>query len=154
MISQAEKKDLTDVLEFIARLLELLVEQVPGPHRRQFRRVWHGEIKNKLTETITKVNTLTSNSSKELADLERVGWTGEQARLKSDTIATVAGEGALGKVLKLANSSLGSLGVVFVALEPVKEFKDFLEAFIPSKTEPVSEITTLFGKGPIPGPTS
>jgi hypothetical protein len=154
MTREAEKKDLTDVLEFIARLLEVLVEQVPGPHGRQFRRVWHGEIKGKLIDTINMVNALTPNNATEWANLEQAGWLGEQARLKSDTMATVAEDGALGKVLKLANSSLGSLGVVFVALEPVKEFKDFLEAFIPSKPEPISEITTLFGKGPIPGPTT
>jgi hypothetical protein len=53
----------------------------------------------------------------------------DSASLKADTIATKAGEGALGLTLHLINNALGSLSKVFHFLEPVKEFKEFL-AFI------------------------
>jgi hypothetical protein len=150
MNRDAEKTDLLDVFEFIKKLLEKLVETVPGPHSRQFRRVWKDEIKPKLEDVEKKVKDL-SDDAAEWKTLQEVGWTGEQARLKSDVMATVAGQGLLGKVLKLVNSALGSLKVVFIALDPVKEFKDFLEIFLPSGPEPVEYIQTLFGRGPIPG---
>jgi hypothetical protein len=91
-------------------------------------------------------------NSREWIRLDEVGWDPDGARLKSDTIAAEAGAGKLESTLRLVNSALGSLSEVF-RLEPIKEFKEFLETFVKGRSEPEPYIQTLFGPGPIPSLT-
>ncbi len=145
---QTQQEDILDVLLFTEKLLAFLVTLVPPPHARQYRRVWNRQIKLKLQSIQQEIKTLGSNSP-EWIRLDEVGWDPESARLKSDTISAESGAGKLASTLHLVNSALGSLSGVF-RLEPVKEFKEFLETFVKGRSEPEPYIQTLFGPGPIP----
>ncbi|HXJ96310.1 MAG TPA: hypothetical protein VMT20_26025 [Terriglobia bacterium] len=147
MTFETDKKDLTDVLEFIEKLLQVLVERVPEPDARQFRRVWDGEIRGKIQSVKGALTNITSVQDDHWKELLDVGWTDESLRLKGDALASAAHKGALAKVLKLVNTALGSLEKVFPVLDPVKEFKEFLEPFFSYESEPAPYIQTLFPGG-------
>ena len=142
-----------DVLQFTEKLLEFLVTLVPPAHRRQYRRVWDGQIKWKLQNVVQQVQSLVVSKQQVIwTQLENVGWDPESARFKADMIAAEAEAGNLENAVSFVNSSLGSLAKVFPFLEPAKEFKEFLEPWIKGRSEPEPAIQTLFGPGPIPTP--
>lgn len=152
MDRDSQKQDILDVLKFTKDLLELLVNEVPAAHARQYRRVWETDVRTKLENVIKTVSALTDNSTETWGMLDDAGWGPEGARLKSDVIAHEAKEGRLGRVLKFLNSALGSLAKVFHPLEGAKELKDLAEPFADKLKEPWQPLTTIFGGGPIPGP--
>jgi len=69
--------------------------------------------------------------------IKDAGWDGESLRLKGDLLASTTKKGALGTVFKYVNSALGSLIKAFPVLEPVKQFKEFMEPFFGKVSEPV-----------------
>ena len=143
----SDKKDLGDVLEFIEKLLEVLVAKVPEPEARQFRRVWEGDIRTKIQNVKGEIAKIPSTEDAKWTKVKDAGWDGESLRLKGDALAAAASRGALGTVLKYVISALGSLTKVFPKLNPVKEFVEFLEPFLSKESEPVQYIQTLFPGG-------
>ena len=59
-----------------------------------------------------------------------VGLVGHELKWKRDLLRTEREQGTVGRFLKLANSFLGSLSKVLPVLEPVKEFKENIEACV------------------------
>ena len=147
-------EDILDVVQFTEKLLEFLVTLVPPPHRRQYRRVWDQQVKPKLQKVADDIQRLNDSDTTIWTELDGVGWDPESARFKADIIASEAEAGKLENTLSFVNSSLGSLAKVFPMLEPAKEFKEFLEPWVKGRSEPEYGIQTLFGPGPIPGPTT
>jgi hypothetical protein len=151
---QTQRQDILDVVQFTEKLIEFLVTLVPPPHRRQYRRVWDQQVKPKIRKVAEQIQLLNASNTTAWTQLDDVGWNPESARLKADMIAAEAEAGKLENTLSFVNSSLGSLAKVFPMLEPAKEFKEFLEPWVKGRSEPEPAIQTLFGPGPIPGPTT
>jgi hypothetical protein len=147
MSFDTDKHDLNDVLQFIEQLLTVLVSKLQGPEAIQFQRVWAGEIRPKLQQVKAEVQGIQSEVDAKWKGLADAGWTAESLRLKGDSLASAANRGALGTVFKYVNSALGSLAKVFPMLDPVKEFKEFLEPSFSKESEPVPYIQTLFPGG-------
>jgi|HubBroStandDraft_4_1064222.scaffolds.fasta_scaffold59301_2 hypothetical protein len=144
-----QRQDILRVLDFTERLLEFLLGLVPPPQQTEYRSVWQNSVKPKLAGVRAEVGQLTS-ASPQLSRADDVGWDPESAHLKAEAIREQAGKGALVTTIRLTNSALGSLKIVFLGLEPPKEFKDFLETWAEGRKEPEPYIMTIFGSGPIP----
>lgn len=147
-----QQQDIVRVLDFTEKLLEFLLTLVP-PHRSaEYRNVWQSDVKPKLQSVRSELMQLTTNSHQFLR-LDDVGWNPDSARLKAEAIREQSEKGALATTIRLTNSALSSLKIVFLGLEPPKEFKDYLETWAENRAEPEPYITTLFGPGPIPSPS-
>lgn len=145
-----QQQDILRVLDFTERLLDFLLTLVP-PHRAaEYRNVWQSDVKPKLQSVRSELMHLTANSH-QFRNLDDVGWNPESARLKGEAIREQSEKGALATTIRLTNSALGSLKIVFLGLEPPKQFKDYLETWAENRAEPEPYIVTLFGSGPIPG---
>jgi hypothetical protein len=148
-----QQQDIIRFLGFTEKLLEFLLKLVPPHWQPNYNSVWANKVKPKLAAVQDEVRNLAVTSEK-WNELDDVGWDPESARLKTEVLKEKTEKGALATVIRLTNSALGSLKIVFLGLEPPKEFKDFLETWAEGRNEPESQITTLFGPGPIPGPPS
>lgn len=143
--------DILSFLDFTEKLIEFLLTLVP-PHRvLEYKAVWQSEVRPRLRDVSSEVRSLTLDSPR-WNEVDNVGWTPDSARLKTGTLEEQARKGALATTIRLTNSALGSLKIVFLGLEPPKEFKDYLETWAENRPGPEPQIMTLFGGGPIPGP--
>jgi hypothetical protein len=148
-----QQGDILRVLDFTEKLLEFLLTLVPPTRSQEYTSVWESEVRPKLRGVRSEIQQIPV-SSPQWNRIDDIGWSPESARLKADSLAEQAGKGALATTIRLTNSALGSLKIVFLGLEPPKEFKDYLETWAENQAEPEPFITTLFGPGPIPGPSS
>jgi hypothetical protein len=148
-----QQSDILRVLDFTEKLLEFLITMVPPARSQEYRNVWESEVRPKLRGVRSEIQQIPVSAS-QWNRIDDIGWSPESARLKADSLAEQAGKGALATTIRLTNSALGSLKIVFLGLEPPKEFKDYLETWAENRAEPEPFITTLFGPGAIPGPSS
>jgi hypothetical protein len=148
---ESDKQDLLQIVSFFESLFKVLVERVPD-RRAQFRRVLHADIVPRLEKLRKNLKSIKGVNDQNWKQLHEHGLDGEPLRLKFDEMEDAVHKGLLGKTFRLTNVVLGSFAEVFVFLRPVKEYKEVLEQKLVGELEPVQEITTLFGPGPIPGP--
>ena len=120
----------------------------------QFRRVWRFDIEPRLVRFILELENFIrpeDGAKTTRQRLQEEGFTNESLRLTHDLIEKDSSKGLLGRVFKLVNIALGSLGEIFGYLKAVKEFKEKVEHRVQVLSEPArSKFTTLFGGGPIP----
>jgi hypothetical protein len=147
----SDKEDLLHIVSFFENLFKVLVERVPD-RRAQFRRVLNSDILPRLQRLRSDLQSIKTIKDQKWQQLREHGLEGEPLRLKFDEMEDAAHKGLLGKTFRLSKVVLGSLAEVFGFLKAVKEYKEVLEQKLLGEPEPVQEITTLFGPGPIPGP--
>jgi hypothetical protein len=148
----SDQEDLLQIVSFFESLFKVLVERVPD-RRAQFRRVLNSDILPRLQRLRSDLQSIKAVNDQKWQQLREHGLNGEPLRLKFDEMEDAAHKGLLGRTFRLSNVVLGSFAEVFGFLKPVKEYKEVLEQKLLAESEPVQEITTLFGPGPIPGPS-
>jgi len=122
MAFRDEKRTLIQILEYVGRLLEELLEYIPED-RELFASAWYGEVKPRLQLLTNNINDIPDEYDSRWSEFQLRGLTGEQLRLKRARLAAVSKKGALGKILDLINSILGSIP----GADPIKEFKELTE---------------------------
>ena len=142
-----DKNDLIGILQFAEKLIDHLIGRLPESERQLFTEAWVEEVRPKLKAVIEDVKKITMQSADFPASkLSDHGLTGKSLELKKARLTSLAQQGFLGRLLRLLDSLLDSLGEVFPATKPVKELKDCLEDIF-AGTKPDPYLITLFNQG-------
>jgi hypothetical protein len=81
------------------------------------------------------------------SSLRRVGLVGKSLKLKLHYLAKHASGGWRWSVLNLLNKFLGSLAGGLPGVEPVKEFKEWLEGLLEGQPEPDESVRAVYNEG-------
>jgi hypothetical protein len=130
-----DKKTIIEILLFVGQLLDRLVKElpkrIPDNERQSFEIAWR-EVELRLREAISQIERIQSEENALWRTLRERGLTGAQLQLKRERLDNARKhtekkrKGLWGRVLKLINSILGSLGVI-PGIDQVKEFKEMIE---------------------------